>query len=106
MPPSLSDSVGVPPVTVTGPLSVTVRVTTWPAPRSPAPAVIPFPLAATDVTVGPCELDGLTWRPANVVAAPARFAALPAASLIVAPFGKFTCVIANAGTLLSAAPTV
>jgi hypothetical protein len=35
VPPSLSESVGVPPVTVTGSLMVTAIVTGLPAPRSP-----------------------------------------------------------------------
>jgi hypothetical protein len=51
VPPSLSDRVGVP-VTVTGLLKLTVRVTKLPAPRSPAPAVMPVPDATTNETVG------------------------------------------------------
>ena len=52
MPPSLSVNVGVPPATVTASLIVRVKVTTWPAFRSPLPLVIPEPDVATDITVG------------------------------------------------------
>ena len=54
MPPSLSVSVGVPPLvlTVTASLKVTVSVTTLPALRSPAPLVMPVPEAAIEATVG------------------------------------------------------
>jgi len=54
VPPSLSVSVGVPPVvlTVTGSLQFTVSVTTWPVPRSPLPLVIPGPEVPIEATVG------------------------------------------------------
>jgi len=52
VPPSLRVSVGVPPATVTVSLRLTVKVTAWPALRSPAPAAIPVPVATTDDTVG------------------------------------------------------
>ena len=82
MPPSLSVSVGVPPATVTASLRFTVSVTTLPASRSPAPAVMPVPDATTEATVG--AVVSICSVPAGLVTAPERLAALPAPSLMVA----------------------
>ena len=46
------------------------------------------------------------WRPANVFTAPARFAATPDASLMLAPLGRVTPVMASADVLVSVNATV
>ena len=85
MAPSLSVSVGVPPLvlTVTFSLMVSVNVTTLPASRSPVPLLIPAPDATTDATVG--AVVSICSVPAGLVTAPVMVAALPAPSVIVAP---------------------
>src|SRR5207249_2834639 len=47
-----------------------------------------------------------TCRPENVVTAPERFAATPDASLMLAPLGRLTPVIASAEVLVSVDATV
>src|SRR5271167_4898610 len=77
MPLSLRLSVGVPPDTNTAALRFTVKVTTAPTLRSPVPAVIPGPVATTDVTVGPVGAGGVVvsiCSPLNVVSTPERLA--------------------------------
>src|SRR5258705_11123468 len=62
-------SVGVPPATVTASLRLTVRVTRWPAFRSPLPLPsIPAPELTTDVTVG--AVVSICSVPAGLVTAP------------------------------------
>ena len=69
MPPSLSVSVGVPPATVTASLRFSVSVTMLPVVRSPDPAVMPVPDAATEVTEGAvvsiCRVPAGLGRPAD-----------------------------------------
>ena len=100
MPPSLSVSVGVPPATVTASLRLTVSVTTLPAARSPAPAVMPVPDATTDDTVG--AVVSICSVPAGLVTAPVRLAALPAPSLTVA-VPRLTAVTARSAVFWPAA---
>src|SRR5260370_42467665 len=50
--------------------------------------------------------DVATWRPENVFTAPARFAATPLASLMLAPFDRLTAVIASAEVAVSVDATV
>ena len=92
IPPPLRVSVGVPPATVTASLKLTVSVTTLPAARSPAPAVMPVPDATTDATVG--VVVSICSVPAELVTAPVRLAALPAPSLTVA-VPRLTAVTAS-----------
>src|SRR5438128_369541 len=47
-----------------------------------------------------------TWRPENVFAAPERFAATPDASLMLAPLGRLTPVMASAEVFVSVDATV
>src|SRR5438132_908351 len=49
---------------------------------------------------------GSIWRPENVFTAPERLAATPAASLMLAPVGRLTPVIASADVSLSVDATV
>src|SRR5436305_11105016 len=81
--PILSVSVGVPPETVTASLRLTVSVTTWPAFKSPVPAVIPVPVATTDETVDAGVAHGR--MPATSAAPPPRLAGLTTPSRILAP---------------------
>jgi len=97
VPPSLRVSVGTPPATVTTSFRPSVSVTVFPTFRSPVE--------------GDSEIErkiggGSIAKPGKVVRAPDRSAALPAASITVAPAGKFARVIARVGTVVSAAPTV
>src|SRR5262249_58866956 len=82
VPPLLSDSVGVPPATVTASLRFTVSVTTLPTPSVPLPEVIPAPEATTEDTVGP--VLSICSVPDGLVTAPVRLAELPAPSFPVA----------------------
>ena len=50
--------------------------------------------------------DVATWRPEKVVTAPARFAATPDESLMLAPLGRLTWVMASAEVLVSVDATV
>src|SRR5260221_500213 len=49
---------------------------------------------------------GVIWRPENVFTAPERFAARPDESLMLAPFGRLTPVMASAEVLVSVDATV
>src|SRR5579871_978112 len=97
MPPSFSDNEGVPPLTVTTSFRLSVSVTVFPTPRSADDGD-----STTVTTTGGGSID----KPGRVVTAPDRSATLPAASATAAPDGRFTWVIANVGTVLSAAATV
>src|SRR5260370_1216568 len=53
------------------------------------------------------EVDGVAiWRPENVVTAAARFAATPDESLMLAPLGRLTPVMASAEVVVSVDATV
>src|ERR1700722_10815760 len=98
MPPSLSVSVGVP-ATVTAQLRFSVNVTTLPALRSRLGGD-----STIELSVGP-DAGGAICKPENVTSALDRLAVWPL-PVIVAPFGKLTCVIDSAETAVSLAPTV
>ncbi len=102
MPPSLSVSVGVPPVTVTASFRLIVNVTTLPAARSPAPDVIPVPEATTEDTEG--VVVSICSVPAGLVTAPVSVAAVPALFLTVAEL-RLTAVTARSAVFWPA-PTV
>ena len=70
---------------------------------TPSPTV---PLSGENWVITGAPVGGSICRLGNVVSAPERLAVLPAASVIVAPFGMFTAVIVSAETVLSFAPTV
>src|ERR1700752_4629689 len=71
VPPLLSDSLGVPPSTVTASLMLTVSVMTWPAFKFPLPLPsMPEPEVTTDVTVGTVVL--ICGVPARLVTAPEK----------------------------------
>jgi hypothetical protein len=91
----------VPPATVTASLKFTVSVTTLPAGRSPVPAVMPAPDAATDVTVGVAvSICGPVWvTPVNEI-----MAASPKLFCTVAPLSEKP--VAASEVVLSPAPTV
>src|SRR5438876_1229621 len=85
MPPLFSASVGVPPATVIASLMLTVRVTTWPAWRSP----LPLPSIPCQELVADVNADSFPTRRSSdlgLVTAPDRLALLLAASCSVAPF--------------------
>src|SRR5262245_38795871 len=58
----------------------------------------------TDGVVG--VVGGSIWRPVNVFTAPERSAARPPASLMLAPLGRLTPVIASAEVVVSVDATV
>ena len=97
MPPSLRVSVGVPPATVTASLRLSVSVTVLPALRSP--------LAGDSINRGDGRRRGVDLQSGRVAAAPARLAALPAPSVIVAAL-RLTAVAGQVETCSAPAPTV
>ena len=63
-------------------------------------------VVAGGVGTGDVVVGGSILRPVNVVAAPARFAEAPLASLMLAPLGTFTPLMASAAVSVSVAATV
>src|SRR5438067_1049784 len=93
-------SVGVPPANVTASLRLTVSVTTLPAASVPAPLLMPVPHVVDDLSVG--KVVGVQTCAVGLATAPVRFAALPAASLMVAVPG-LTAVTARSDVFCPAA---
>ena len=91
----------MPPATVTASLRLSVSVTTLPAGRSPVPAVMPVPDAATDVTVGVVvSICGPVW----VTPLSEKMAALPRLFCTVAPLSVRP--VAASDAVFCPAPTV
>src|SRR3979409_2586464 len=63
-------------------------------------------LGVGDVEPPTVDDAGSTWRPDNVFTAPARSAATPLASLMLAPLGRLTPVMASAEVVVSVDATV
>ena len=93
----MSDSVGIP-ATVTASLKPSVSVTVSPTCSVPVPGE-----AVACVTAGKI---GSIWRPLNVFTAPERSAARPEPSLMLAPVGRLTPVMASAEVVVSVDATV
>jgi hypothetical protein len=63
-------------------------------------------VSATALGGEPVDVPGLIARPVKVATAPARLAGLPLVSVMLAPVGRFTPVMARAGSDLSVLATV